>query len=41
MLEKLLTLPKARFDTLLRHAPEELIENTGPLQREAYRYSMV
>lgn len=40
MLEKLLTLPKAEFDALLRHAPEELIQNANPLQREAYRYSM-
>lgn len=41
MLEKLLTLSKDEFDTLLRTNPEKLVEDKPPLQREAYRYSMV
>ncbi|CAE6353018.1 unnamed protein product [Rhizoctonia solani] len=40
MLEKLLTLPKEDFDTLLRHSPEELVESAIIPKREAYRYSM-
>ncbi|KAF8610419.1 Pet127-domain-containing protein [Ceratobasidium sp. AG-I] len=40
MLEKLLTLSKDEFDTLLRTNPEKLAEDNSPLRREAYRYSM-
>jgi hypothetical protein len=41
MLEKLLTLPKDDFATLLRVNPAKLAGETVLPEREAYRYSMV